>query len=64
MNSKFKVDHKLLSFDHFKFSLVIVNFIYAPFLMLTPQMVNRNFKDLDIQYIDSLLILFTLALFT
>ena len=63
MNSKFKADHKLLSFDHLKFALVIVIFIYSSLPILTPQMANRNFKDLGIQYIDSILISFPLTLF-
>ena len=63
MNSKFKADHKLLLFDHLKFALVIVSFIYTSLLMRTPQMANRNFKDLGIQNIDSVLISFPLALF-
>ena len=64
MNSKFKADHKLLPFDHFKFPLVIVSFFFASLFMLIPQMANRNVKDLVIQYIDSLLISFPLVLFT
>ena len=50
MNSKFKAEHKLLLIDYFKFPLAIVSFIYASLLVLTPQMTNRNFKVLGINY--------------
>ena len=63
MNSKFKADQKLLPFDHFKFLLVIVSFFFTSLLMRIPQMANRNFKDLVIQNINSILTSFPLVLF-
>jgi len=63
MNIKFKADQKLLPFDHLKFLLVIVSFFFASLLMPILQMANRNFKDLVIQNINSILTSFPLVLF-
>ena len=62
INSKLKVDQKLLSCDRFRSPLLIASFILASLLMPMFQLVNSNIKDLGIQYIDGVLISFLVSL--
>ena len=62
MNSKLRVDQKLMSFDRFKSPLLIASFVLASLLMPMFQLVNNNIDDLGIQYIDGVLISILISL--